>query len=430
LAYRSEQRARTVRQAAEDHARTVRQAAEDHARAVRQAMDRWDGLLTACNNQPNLLRHEYHQRNAADKLSYEAFNYRAWSLVDYIASNDLFPQAQFRSMVYWVITHNRAWLDKNPFMFASPHFWKVLSGVSNEPLTLFRSEALPLIADEVQSRPDRYSENIDWTLVANNYDEYVITPLAESMVQPDPSHNNKVRNHLVTYFRDTYNKQMLSQMKVADYGCGPGNLLKHVADRLREITGVDLSQSALDIAAQRATQLEVKLNPVHSDISEYTPESSFDLIFSVNAILPATRIEVASMLDSIRRGLHPSGRLLAILPSFDTTETLMGYWNDHYAALLNDQSYIEHCMKAIKEIKKFDPQTKSFADDNIHSQCFHTPETIHQEFRAAGLRVTVGPQKIQYPWEIARRFDYGYFPGKEEIWDWFVVAEPVSTSLH
>ena len=80
-------------------------------------------------------------------------------------------------------------------------------------------------------------------------------------------------------------------------------------------------------------------------------------------------------------------------------------------------------MNAIKKTKKFDREQKSWADDNIHIQCFHTPETIEREFWDAGLSVIGEPQKIYYPWEMARRFDYGYFPGKEEIWDWFVLAE-------
>lgn len=42
----------------------------------------------------------------------------------------------------------------------------------------------------------------------------------------------------------------------------------------------------------------------------------------------------------------------------------------------------------------------------------------------ADLRLTCEPEKVYYPWELTRRFDYGYFPlAKEEIWDWFIVAE-------
>ena len=40
-------------------------------------------------------------------------------------------------------------------------------------------------------------------------------------------------------------------------------------------------------------------------------------------------------------------------------------------------------------------------------------------------------QEVYYPWDLTKKFDYGYFPFKckktkeknKEIWDWFVVAE-------
>jgi hypothetical protein len=39
------------------------------------------------------------------------------------------------------------------------------------------------------------------------------------------------------------------------------------------------------------------------------------------------------------------------------------------------------------------------------------------------LRIVGDMKKVLYPWEYARDFDYGYFPDKPEIWDWFVEAE-------
>lgn len=65
----------------------------------------------------------------------------------------------------------------------------------------------------------------------------------------------------------------------------------------------------------------------------YSPEFRFDLIFSINSILPTTRAQVAQMLEKIHDALAPNGILLAILPSFDTTEQLLEYWKDRYAEL-------------------------------------------------------------------------------------------------
>jgi SAM-dependent methyltransferase len=410
----------------------VAHSRERRARAIHQAIDRWDGVLTVCNEHPELLLPEYPAVTVAEGLSYEAYNYKAWSLVDYIISNGLHREPQFRSMINWICTHNRTWLAENPFMFGSDKFWKVIGSLTDEPLTLFRTAALPLVDDRGNvPNVDRYEENINWDLVAVDYDKYIITPLCEVMVTPDPvKKGSPIRNHLLTYFYDSFGPDDLAQMHVADYGCGPGNLLKYVAGTLPKLTGIDISQRALDIAIRRAAPLNIDFIPVLSDIISYTPSSRYDLIFSINSIVPPNREEVASMLDSLWRGLAPNGLLLAIMPSFDTTERLLEYWQGHYATLSRNQVYLENCMKAFKMKKKFNPHNKSFADDNIHSQCFHTPETMARELSAAGLDIIEGPQKIYYPWEVTKLFDYGYFPGKEEIWDWFVVARRRGSTPH
>lgn len=39
------------------------------------------------------------------------------------------------------------------------------------------------------------------------------------------------------------------------------------------------------------------------------------------------------------------------------------------------------------------------------------------------LNICLTAEKLYYPWELTKKFKYGYFPGREKIWDWFVVAE-------
>lgn len=184
-------------------------------RAVHQAVDRWDAILTVCNEHPTFLLPDYMPISISDRLSYEAYNYKVWSLVEFIISNRLHRTTQFRSMILWIAAHNRAWLTENPFLFSSSRFWGVIGKLADEPLTLFRSETLPLVDNTTPNADkDRYRESLNWAQIASDYDNYVITPLSRTMTTPDSQAGDQIRNHLLTYFRDTFSKDDLKEMRM------------------------------------------------------------------------------------------------------------------------------------------------------------------------------------------------------------------------
>lgn len=133
---------------------------------------------------------------------------------------------------------------------------------------------------------------------------------------------------------------------------------------------------------------------------------------------------MSSKFEVMRNHLNPGGRLYAILPSYDTTLYLQELWRDHYTRIMGDKAHADRIVDAFRRTKLANDEQASYADDGQVSQCYHTPGTIESEFHAAGLSIVREPRKVPYPWELTKRFDYGYFPeAKEEIWDWFVVAE-------
>ena len=73
---------------------------------------------------------------------------------------------------------------------------------------------------------------------------------------------------------------------------------------------------------------------------------------------------------------------------------------------------------------KSDDRQLLFADDGRTAQAYHSPESIADDLPKAGLHLVGEPVKVHYPWPLAERFDYGYFPdAPEEIWDWYVEAQ-------
>ena len=82
----------------------------------------------------------------------------------------------------------------------------------------------------------------------------------------------------------------------------------------------------------------------------------------------------------------------------------------------------DRIIRAFSESKLANDIASSYADDGRTAQCYHTPETIKTELAESDLEVE-RLEKIYYPWELVRRFDYGYFPdAREEIWDWYLIA--------
>jgi hypothetical protein len=162
----------------------------------------------------------------------------------------------------------------------------------------------------------------------------------------------------------------------------------------------------------------------------YVAPKKYDLILASNSILPRKRSDVLVILERIRDNLAHDGKLWTILPSFDTCQYLLKRWEKVYRHRSNEEAYVEKCVEAFKRSKKMNDSDLTYADDGVHSQCFHTPQSISREFQAAGLEAIGKLQKVLYPWEYARDFDYGYFPGTPEILDWFVEARrgPATTS--
>ena len=150
-------------------------------------------------------------------------------------------------------------------------------------------------------------------------------------------------------------------------------------------------------------------------------KGKYDIAVSINSVLPEEREEIPKMLRGIRGRLEPGGLLLAIFPSYDTTEYLCWLWRERYERT-HSKEHAERIVCSFRQAKKMDFDRFVYADDGRTAQCYHTEETISKELKQAGFEID-RTEKIYYPWELVRKYDYGYFPdAEEEIWDWFVVA--------
>lgn len=393
----------------------------------------WNGILDICIKYPQFIDisfvRDYNCQDREICLVYDAFCYKVWSLVEFIAKRKLKTESQYSMIVHWIAAYHKRWLYFNQSRFTSNEFWDIYESARAEPVQ-FRTRMLPITASKpARQDGDLYTDAVDWDRVHENYSNWVISPLAPEMVKLDSQ--NQRRNVLVTQLLATPD---LKTKRILDVGCGPGNLLEVFAGQdVGAIYGLDISEKALAIASEKAQKLGVSFVPIKADMRDFVARDKFDIIISINSILPTKRDDVALMLRQIHNNLADSGRFLAILPSFDTCQALADYWKTACQNRSKDMdlakkiAYRANCAAAFKEAKKMNEATLSFADDGVHVQSFHNRTSIGTEFPAAGLKVVGDPIKVNYPWEYAEKFDYGYFPDQPEIWDWFVEAEKDSS---
>jgi hypothetical protein len=105
----------------------------------------------------------------------------------------------------------------------------------------------------------------------------------------------------------------------------------------------------------------------------------------------------------MRDNLSTQGRLLAILPSFDTCIALAQYWEETYRSRAKTEMYVAKSVAAFKASKKMNEAKLSFADDGVHVQCFHTPKSIETRVPRLRLENSRRHEKSAVPVGICKR---------------------------
>jgi len=210
-------------------------------------------------------------------------------------------------------------------------------------------------------------------------------------------------------------------------------------------------------------------------LREEVEQNKLDMIFSINSLLAEKPNDIDIMLCQIVLTLKSGGKFVAVLPSFDTVEylrnlTLEKFENErkeYYNACFENPSVMDKIIykcgsflefsqllyyfvifyrrmqsgtwkslsmdrkrfgalldtwKLFYKDRKMNDKQKCYADNGVDIQRFFRENDIKSLFAKFGLNI-IEYKKLYYPWDLAEKFGYGYFPREENIWDWFVVAE-------
>jgi len=107
-------------------------------------------------------------------------------------------------------------------------------------------------------------------------------------------------------------KEKCRDKKILDYGCGKGVHSIWLAQMGGDVTGIDLSQSALEIALKRAEvkNIEDKIKFLAMDCEDLKfPDNSFDIVFDRGTF---SSLDLDKILPGLARVLKSDGFLIGI----------------------------------------------------------------------------------------------------------------------
>ncbi|MDT0263690.1 class I SAM-dependent methyltransferase [Jatrophihabitans lederbergiae] len=101
--------------------------------------------------------------------------------------------------------------------------------------------------------------------------------------------------------------EMVGSGRIADVGCGPGQVTRFLADQRADVLGIDLSQGMITIARTRSPKLEFT---VGSMLRLPVPDGTWAGIVALYSIIHLTEDERAIACREFARVLRPGGWLL------------------------------------------------------------------------------------------------------------------------
>ncbi len=132
--------------------------------------------------------------------------------------------------------------------------------------------------------------------------------------------------------------------RVLDLGCGTGDLAADLADAGAQVIAADVAQAALDRAARRHPELELRLVGIDAPLP--FDDGVFGAVWASEVIEHVA--DTARWLSEVRRVLAPRGRVLLTTPSHGRLRLLAG-GIERYSEPLGDHLHL-YSARSLREL--------------------------------------------------------------------------------
>jgi len=199
---------------------------------------------------------------------------------------------------------------------------------------------------------------------------------------------------------------------VVDLGCGTGSLTAELTRRGYEMTGVDLSEDMLSVAADKCAELEPQPLFLHQDMSKLALWAQADAVVccldSLNYVTKPAAVQ--RTFQRVFHNLRPGGLFIFDIrtPSFlramdgqvflDETEDLCCIWRGEFSQRRNILSYY-------MDLFILDEDDRWVRDGEIHEEYAYEPDDLARWLHQAGFTgiKQYAERKLRAPKEGAER---------------------------
>ncbi|MFX0066661.1 MAG: class I SAM-dependent methyltransferase [Candidatus Hermodarchaeota archaeon] len=170
--------------------------------------------------------------------------------------------------------------------------------------------------------------------------------------------------------------------RIIDLGCGNGNHVVFFAEQGFDVSGIDISEEAIEIARAWLNMRDLKADLQAGDIENIPcPDQSFDVVIS-HAVLDHIPFEKAKkVMEEIKRILVPGGYVCISLRSIEDCEFGRGKEVEYHTFVLEEgyeKGVIQHYFD-FQEIKELFTDFKIF-DLELHEEKFPSVFTVDKSF--------------------------------------------------
>ncbi len=114
-------------------------------------------------------------------------------------------------------------------------------------------------------------------------------------------------------------KQLPTQAKILDIGCGPGNFTQYLVSKGFQVEGIDIAEEMLRVARAHLPQVAF----TQGDMSALPyPDQSFDAVFSAYSLIHIAQADIPKTIIGIQKVLTSKG-LVFVLVQKGTSDHLI-----------------------------------------------------------------------------------------------------------
>ena len=144
--------------------------------------------------------------------------------------------------------------------------------------------------------------------------------------------------------------------RALDIGCGTGKYLVYLKNLGFVITGIDSSETAIEMARQ---SLGKDLDVSCENMFVYEiPTNTYDLIFSISTLHHGLKQEVVELIDQIYNKIIPGGKIFITLPDIESNKKWNTFKDDKeiapgtYAPQSGPEKGLAHSLFSEHEIRQ------------------------------------------------------------------------------